>query len=129
MSTHRIVQVFASKHHSLALSVDGRLFSWGHGKAGRLGHGSEDSFPEPTLITLLSDLGICIVAVSTAENHTLAVDSNGDVYSWGSNRFGQLGQHVAVSSSDAAGASCLQPKRIESLRKFHVVGAAAGAAV
>jgi alpha-tubulin suppressor-like RCC1 family protein len=33
----RIISVTAAKFHSAALSADGKLFTWGHGRGGRLG--------------------------------------------------------------------------------------------
>ncbi|CAN0584653.1 unnamed protein product, partial [Ectocarpus sp. 12 AP-2014] len=37
-----VTRVAASKHHSAAVTVCGKLFTWGHGKSGRLGHGNEE---------------------------------------------------------------------------------------
>ena len=59
--------------------------------------------------------------ISAGENHTLAISSRGDVFSWGSDRFGQLG----YGGSDA-GKGSLVPKKIENLKKFTVVAIAAG---
>ena len=38
-----------------------------------------------------------IVAVSTASFHTLAIDKNGDLWTWGDNRAGALGDGTTVS--------------------------------
>ena len=42
------LQVSCGENHTAALSVDGRLFTWGRGKYGQLGHGDfkNISFPE-----------------------------------------------------------------------------------
>jgi alpha-tubulin suppressor-like RCC1 family protein len=39
--------------HTLALSEDGRVFSWGNALMGRLGHGRDVDAWEPTLISSL----------------------------------------------------------------------------
>lgn len=35
--------------------------------------------------------GLKLVAVAVGENHSLALSSDGQVFSWGSNQYGQLG--------------------------------------
>ena len=53
-------------NHSAALSVDGRLFTWGRGKYGQLGHGDfrSASTPEPVRALLGARLtqvcGVCV---------------------------------------------------------------------
>jgi hypothetical protein len=64
-----IVYVAASKYHSLVLTKDGKVLTWGHGKGGRLGHGDEITQPYPLLIKSLSS--IIIRTVATSENHTI----------------------------------------------------------
>jgi hypothetical protein len=123
-----IVSLSAGKYHSLAVTRDGKVFSWGHGRGGRLGHGNEIAHPEPREISGLSH--IHIISVSAGENHTLALATNGDVYSWGSNRFGQLGHGGKIENADNPNSGgnnsgftsyCLSPKRIESLRRKRVL--------
>ncbi len=114
----------------MALTQDGRVFSWGHGKAGRLGHGSEDTHAEPSLIQSLAHLKM--VQVAAGENHSLAVTDSGVVYSWGSDKSGQLGQckpaHSGVKSSKASSALnfSLSPQKVDSLKKLFILGIAAG---
>jgi len=76
-----------------------------------------------------------VVAVSAAENHSLCVTSEGAVYAFGSNRFGQLGYNSSGSgdsgSNDKTGSTtsrCCLPKRVDDLWKKHVlcIGVAAG---
>lgn len=76
--------------HVLALTDEGRVFSWGDGKYGKLGHGNEKSLKVPKILngTLC---GILIKQISTGQDHSAALSSDGTVYIWGSNQFGQLG--------------------------------------
>ncbi|CAI5739608.1 unnamed protein product [Hyaloperonospora brassicae] len=105
-----IVQVSASKYHTIALNAAGECFAWGFGKGGRLGTGSEFDLVEPTQVMSLSSTPL--KKVVAGENHTMALSRTGQVYSWGSNSFGQLG-HPGKSSSLQ---SRLTPKRIEAFR-------------
>jgi len=83
-----IIFISSAKYHTLAITVEGKIWSWGHGKSGKLGHGDESSQPEPKLLYFPSRIRFTVVSV--AETHSLALTDNGDVYSWGSDRFGQL---------------------------------------
>ncbi|CAM9456319.1 unnamed protein product [Ectocarpus sp. 6 AP-2014] len=113
-----VTRVAASKHHSAAVTVCGKLFTWGHGKSGRLGHGNEEVCMLPTQVEGLAHQAVTDVAV--AETHTAALTREGELYTWGRDRFGQLGHGSAGSSGRFA------PKRVEGLRKVTVVAVAAG---
>jgi alpha-tubulin suppressor-like RCC1 family protein len=118
-----IVELAASRYHSLAVTKQGAAFSWGLGKGGRLGLGDEATIPEPTLIREL--LHVKISKISVSENHSMALTSMGDIYTWGSNRFGQLG-HGDSDKADAAASQHMVPRKVKSLAKLVVVGIAAG---
>lgn len=115
-----VTHISASKYHSLAITKEGNVYSWGHGRSGRLGHGDEHSQPEPKLIQSL--LKVKIIRIAGAEGHTLALSDRGDVFSWGSNTFGQLGHGNSEQSSKILS----YPKKVEVLKKDFVVGIAAG---
>ena len=66
---------------------DGRVYSWGNGKMGALGHNNNDCQSQPIKVEGLSN----IVRVDCGTDHTLALDSNGKLYSFGENTYGQLG--------------------------------------
>ncbi|XP_035377793.1 alsin isoform X3 [Electrophorus electricus] len=78
-----------SKTENLFPSLYTEVWSWGRGQDGQLGHG--DSLPrlQPLCIKSLSNKEI--VKVVAGSNHTLALTAQCQVYSWGSNKLGQLG--------------------------------------
>lgn len=82
-----ITQVSCGFHHSVALTDNGEVYSWGNNEYGQLGR----SFRRlvPGIIEILDNL--VITEIACGENHTVAVTNNGQVMSWGSNNFGQLG--------------------------------------
>ncbi|GMH81023.1 hypothetical protein TL16_g08796 [Triparma laevis f. inornata] len=91
-----VTSVSCGMHHTLAIAVVGnshpvkrRVYAWGWGEHGRLGVGHDEMQVSPTEVALMSHRNV--LSVKAGEQHSLAMTENGDVYSWGSNRFGQLG--------------------------------------
>jgi len=83
-------------HHTLCICVvrnthpvKRRVYSWGWGECGRLGVGHEECAVSPTEVALLSHRNV--VGVAAGEQHSVCCTATGEVYAWGSNRFGQLG--------------------------------------
>ena len=85
----RAVSVSAGAGHSLALTADGAVWSWGSGNFGQLGHGDEQNQWQPEKIEAFADQRV--VAVSVGFTHSLALTADGAVWSWGGGHFGQLG--------------------------------------
>ena len=91
-----IVKVAGSDQnpHFLALYLDGRVRAWGSNSSGQLGIGPVPlSVTEPRLIPDLFN----IVDVVAAHEYSVALDSDGNVWTWGSNTYGQLGDGSKVS--------------------------------
>jgi len=84
-----IVQISAGPTHVAAVSNDGRVFTWGGGVFGQLGHGDRVTQWTPRLVRALR--GVNVTSVSVGARHTVAVCDMGEVYVWGSNEFGELG--------------------------------------
>jgi len=75
--------------HSLLITTEGKLYSWGRNEKGQLGHGDTKRVDVPKLIEALADE--VIVAGACGRNHTLALAEDGTVYGFGENKLGQLG--------------------------------------
>lgn len=84
--------VLARGYHSLALDSTGKVHAWGCNYSGQLGIGNTVEYATPikTDFSILPE-GREIVEVATGYAHSLALDSAGDVYAWGYDYFGQLG--------------------------------------
>jgi alpha-tubulin suppressor-like RCC1 family protein len=82
------VAVSAGKNHSLALLSNGTVWAWGYNADGELGNGTTGS-PVTSPVQVANLTGI--TSISAGGAHSLAVDSNGQVWAWGSNTLGQLG--------------------------------------
>ncbi|CAI0402035.1 unnamed protein product [Linum tenue] len=67
----------------------GKLFTWGNGDEGCLGHGDENPRLVPEQVVTLVDENICQVACG--HNLTVVLTILGQVYTMGSSTYGQLG--------------------------------------
>lgn len=96
-----VVAIAASTGHSLALTSDGKVYAWGLGSSGQLGTGTSSDNYGPVAVSTAGVLaGKTVTAIAAGGSHSLALDSNGYGYAWGSNSFGQLGNDG--SSRDSA---------------------------
>ena len=78
--------VAAGDHHSAGIS-DGKLYTWGGNSTGQLGNGNKASVLTPTQI----GSNMTWTKVFCGTSHTLAINSLGELWGWGSNEFGQVG--------------------------------------
>ncbi len=118
-----VVAVQAGKAHSLALTQDGRVFSWGTNYSGQLGvSGGNRSAPVPVEF-LLPD--IRITAIGAVSDHSFALDSDGRLWSWGENEFYQLGHRSYARSSEPRYLSTLEAQGKVSSFAIGPVGGAA----
>ena len=97
------VQVSAGELHSLALGSDGNVYAWGNNQYGQLGNGTTSSQKTPVRVKTPADApaDFTYVQVSGGYWHSLAVGSDGNVYAWGWNSHGQLGDGTTVSYRNA----------------------------
>jgi alpha-tubulin suppressor-like RCC1 family protein len=66
--------------------------SWGYNSFKQIGNNKTDKKGYCTLPVKVSGL-TDIIEISAGANHNLALDGNGSLYGWGSNKYGQLGQY------------------------------------
>ena len=98
-------EISAGGHHTLAIVTGKRgrppcVYSWGGGSFGKLGHGNEKSQSRPLSVTFFSSLseGDYVVHVAAGGQHSAAVVSSGNVYTWGQSAQGRLG-HPNINSN------------------------------
>ncbi|XAR68362.1 hypothetical protein NMG60_11003461 [Bertholletia excelsa] len=86
-----VVDIAAGPSYALAVLDDGTIFSFGSGTNFCLGHGEQHTELQPRAIQSFRRKGIHIVCVSAGDEHVVALDSSGYVYTWGKGYCGALG--------------------------------------
>jgi len=95
------VSVSAGSQHTAAIRSDGSLWAWGLNNSGQLGN---NSTTDKSSVPVQEDSKSTWVSVSAggsagSGSHTAAIKSDGSLWSWGSNRYGQLGNNSTTESS------------------------------
>ena len=103
----RITLIDSLSTHSVAVTEDGILYTWGNGDKHRLGHGttSKEYLPRPVLA--LREMP-AVVDVACGLGHTIALLASGEVYSWGNGGNGRLGHGDTQDRSSACIVSMLE---------------------
>ncbi|KAH8092069.1 hypothetical protein JL720_5646 [Aureococcus anophagefferens] len=92
-----VAAVAAGAYHTVALTKDGRVVTFGAAQLGQLGRSPDgggvdkaglpvDARPRP-----VEGLDEAPLGIAAGANHSLALLGDGSAYGWGSNEFGQLG--------------------------------------
>jgi alpha-tubulin suppressor-like RCC1 family protein len=85
--------------HTAAITTDGILYTWGDNTSGKLGEGSTTARSSPgTIVGGGTDWKI----VAGGLTHTLAVKTDGTLWSWGDNTNGKLGDGTTTAKSTPA---------------------------
>ena len=96
----KIVKIAAGQGHSLALTDDGMVYTWGRNDTGQLGNNATTDAMLPVAVTVTGTpmSNKTIVEIASGARHSLAIDSSGKVYAWGHNGSGQLGNNSTVNA-------------------------------
>jgi alpha-tubulin suppressor-like RCC1 family protein len=90
-----VVAIAAGSSHSVALTDDGSVWTWGHNGSGELGNGTTKDSPVPQKVTKVQD----VRGIAAGDGFTLVLLADGSVYAWGNNKSGQLGDGNAPQDS------------------------------
>lgn len=110
------VAVHSGGKHAMAITLDGKIFSWGEGEDGKLGHGNRLTLEKPKMIESLKTKRVRDIACGSA--HSAAITSQGELYTWGLGEYGRLGH--------GDNNTLLKPKMIQKLVGQRVVQVACG---
>jgi len=118
LAGQRVLAVSAGGYHSLAITADGSVWSWGFGGSGQLGHGNWQDQLLPKKVEAFA--GQRVVAVSAGARHSIAITADGAAWSWGGGGQGRLGHGDNQAQ--------WQPKKVEAFADQRVVAVSAGGA-
>ncbi|CAB3392649.1 RCC1 domain-containing protein [Kyrpidia spormannii] len=93
-------QISAGDGHTLALTQGGAVVAWGWNAFGQLGNGGSADSSTPVAVQGLAT-DSTIQAVAAGAYHSLALTSDGRVFAWGANSYGQLGDGTTNSALSA----------------------------
>ncbi len=81
--------------HCLALAGDGRVFAWGGNFQGQVGNGNTSDFVATPVEVTGPHWSRRVLGIAAGGSHSLAYDLAGNVWAWGQNTSGQLGDTSA----------------------------------
>lgn len=111
-----VVALAAGHQHSIALSDDGRVWTWGSNEYGQLGLATASKVRPlfvPKRVPKLKN----VVSVAAGYHHSIALKKDGTVWTWGRNSHGQLGIDSKAHQSE--------PVKIDGLKDIVYVTAGA----
>lgn len=90
--------IAAGAYHTLALKNDGTVWAWGRNGSGHLGDGTTTGSNTPVQAINTDDSSFSgVIAIDAGANYSLALKSDGTVWAWGDNNWGQLGDGTKIS--------------------------------
>ncbi|HEV2123059.1 MAG TPA: hypothetical protein VGW38_09830, partial [Chloroflexota bacterium] len=124
-SLDSITAIATGEHHSLALKRDGTVWAWGNDSYGQLGDGANDDpscGPERCRVTPIQVSGLAgIVTIASGGNHNFVRGSDGTVWAWGDNWYGQLGDGSRTTYHSPVVVQGLADVPTFSLGRFHTL--------
>ncbi|KAI7868992.1 hypothetical protein BDF14DRAFT_1786675 [Spinellus fusiger] len=122
--SYLIQSVHMSKYHMAVLTSEetNNLLLCGFGRGGRLGTGK---IADTQLSLLPMQWSEPISSVALGKDHTIAITKSGNVISFGSNRYGQLGYEVEAVKDESP--MQLWPRKVQAaaLKRQPIIGATA----
>jgi len=111
LSDWRVVST-SSISNSLSVKTDGTLWAWGNNFYGQLGLGNTTRYSSPKQVGSLTSW---LTVSAGSYSSTAAIKTDGTLWTWGQNNFGQLGLGNTTDFSS--------PKQVGSLTNWSKLGA------
>ena len=116
-SDRKFRKISSGVYHTVALDTGGNIWTWGGNEDGQLGNGARGPGTESSIpVKVKSDRKF--TQISAGFYHTVAIDTMGQAWAWGSNNSGQLG-----NSTSGLGFSKSTPVQVSGGHKFTRISA------
>jgi len=90
----------AGKNHFVVLKEDGSVWMWGDHTYGQLGALNPSTATPIAVKKADGNRLLNIRAIAAGGDHTIALDDNGDIWTWGRNTYGQLGHSASLQKNE-----------------------------
>ena len=86
-------------NHTIALQENGDVWAWGLNNYGQLGDNSTTKYSYPIRVKGENGVGFLtgVKAIAGGKQHTVALKENGEVWAWGYNEYGQVGDNTNLN--------------------------------
>ncbi|WP_119344333.1 RCC1 domain-containing protein [Facilibium subflavum] len=93
------LEIATGARHTCAINYDHKLYCWGRNDNGQLGTGDNNNYRVPKPVKAGNDgfTPNAVKSVKASYNSTCAITENNQLYCWGYNRYGQLGDGSTTS--------------------------------
>ena len=95
----KVVDVELGEYHSMAITSNRRIFTWGRNQYGQLGNGNTVDSMSPIELPLLSFDSEIITSIVVSDFSSAALTSTGRLFAWGQNASGKLGDGTSIDSN------------------------------
>ena len=93
--------IAAGGYHSFVLKSDGMVWAWGDNTNGQLGDGTTTNRSYPVQVMASAGVGLDgVTTMSGGSDYSLVLKSDGTVWAWGRNAYGQLGDGTSTNRSN-----------------------------
>lgn len=114
----QVTWLSAGFEHMAACDLTGRVYTWGYGASGCLGHGDKANVHSPRAVRQLAQGKI--VYIECGGYHNVALSEEGEVYVWGRADVNQLALDLPKIGKDEVGFVALEPVLLEELRNLGI---------
>ena len=126
-----VAAVSAGEAHTLALKTDGSLWAWGANLSGQLGAPTQNRSDGDPMGDCLLPMQVMedVTALSAGCSYSMVVQTDGSLWVWGDNQYGQLGNggtgNMAIMQPGSSSSFC-QTTPVQILLRGKVTAVSAG---
>ncbi|HSW56914.1 MAG TPA: Ig-like domain-containing protein, partial [Dehalococcoidales bacterium] len=117
---NNIIAISCGARYSLALDKNGQVWAWGYSSEGELGQSDKLQQNSPVKVKGAAGSGFLsdIKSISAGFNFAFALDNSGNIWTWGNNTHGQMG-----NGTNGAGTGTSIPQQMAALSGLTAVSA------